>query len=78
MNLNLRKCTKVDLDTLITISKETFANTFRAGNNPEDLKDYITNAFEKSRILSEIENASSRFYFVYEDEVLVGYFKLNL
>ncbi|UII77527.1 GNAT family N-acetyltransferase [Flagellimonas sp. HMM57] len=77
MNLNLRRCTEADLETLITISKETFANTFKEGNKTEDLEDYITRAFDRSKILSEIKNINSRFYFVYDDGVLVGYFKLN-
>jgi ribosomal protein S18 acetylase RimI-like enzyme len=77
MDLSLKKCTLVDLDPLIEISRSTFITSFEKDNNPDDFKTYITSAFSKEKIRSELLNPHSTFYFVYLDDNLVGYFKLN-
>ena len=77
MDLSFKKCTLVDLDTLVEISRSTFITSFEKVNNPNDFKTYITSAFSKEKIKSELLNLNSTFNFVYLDDKLVGYFKLN-
>ncbi|WP_067029789.1 GNAT family N-acetyltransferase [Allomuricauda sp. CP2A] len=77
MNLSFRQCTISDLDTLVIISKDTFAAAFEKDNDPADFQDYIQNAFSPEKLNKELENPNSIFYFVFDDETLVGYFKLN-
>lgn len=77
MNLTFRSCTNLDLEELAGISRETFAAAFEQANDPEDFKKYMDVAFNNRKLLSELENENSRFYFVFEKEELVGYFKLN-
>jgi len=77
MDLSFKKCTLLDLDLLAEISKSTFISSFEKVNNPNDFKTYITSAFSKEKIKSELLNLHSTFYFVYLDDDLVGYFKLN-
>ncbi|WP_298923272.1 GNAT family N-acetyltransferase [uncultured Allomuricauda sp.] len=77
MNLNFRRCTNLDLEVLVDISRETFVAAFEEANDPQDFKKYIGFAFNKEKVLSELENENSRFYFVFEKDELVGYFKLN-
>lgn len=77
MDLSFKKCTVADLDSLVEISKSTFITSFEKVNNPDDFKTYITSAFEKEKVKSELLNPHSTFYFAYLDEKLVGYFKLN-
>lgn len=78
MSLTFRKCNGRDLDTLVAISKETFVDAFEKDNNPDDFQDYIKKAFAPDKVASELNNKESLFYFVYEDNLLVGYFKLNV
>ena len=77
MQLVFKKCSVNDLDQLVQISKATFIDAFKADNNPDDFKVYIDFAFSKSKLTEELKNQFTRFYFVYADNKLVGYFKLN-
>ncbi|GLU43147.1 GNAT family N-acetyltransferase [Allomuricauda sp. NBRC 101325] len=75
--LSLRKCTISDLEALVLISKETFIDAFEKDNDPVDFQNYLQQAFALHRIASELDNPHSHFYFVHDDNSLVGYFKLN-
>lgn len=77
MDLKLQRCNTSDLGRLIIISKTTFIDAFEKDNNPEDFKAYVDFAFEKSKLLGELKNLDTTFYFVYKDFDLVGYLKLN-
>lgn len=77
MQLHFKKCTLTNLEELVEISRETFINAFEKDNNPEDFKNYISSAFEKTVIAKQLSNRNSFFYFVFNNEQLVGYFKLN-
>jgi ribosomal protein S18 acetylase RimI-like enzyme len=77
MQLVFKKCSVNDLDQLVQISKSTFIDAFEADNNPDDFKVYIDFAFNKSKLTEELENPFTTFYFVYADNDLVGYIKLN-
>ncbi len=78
MQLHFRKCEPSDLERLIDIAKTTFVAAFEKDNEPEDFKAYVNMAFEKENILGQLINQDSSFYFVFMDEHLVGYFKLNV
>lgn len=65
------------LDILTKISRSTFIDAFKNANHPEDFKRYIDEAFSEKQIESEILNPNSEFYFVYREDTLVSYFKLN-
>jgi len=77
MQLQFKKCTFSDLNTLVQISKKTFVDAFEVVNNPDDFKTYIDFAFKKSKIVEQLNNPNSSFYFVFKNAQLVGYFKLN-
>jgi ribosomal protein S18 acetylase RimI-like enzyme len=66
-----------DLNILVEISRNTFIDAFEKDNDPNDFRDYINNAFSKSSIKQQLINPESKFYFVYKNNSLVGYFKLN-
>ena len=78
MDLSFRECKISDLDILVKISKDTFVVAFEKDNNPADFQDYIQKAFSPDRLKKEVENPNSIFYFVFDNETLVGYFKLNM
>lgn len=66
-----------DLDRLVMIAKKTFVDAFEQDNNPTDFQEYVEIAFSKVQLKKELENPRSVFYFVFDTEVMVGYFKLN-
>jgi ribosomal protein S18 acetylase RimI-like enzyme len=66
-----------DIDALLSLSKKTFYDAFEQVNNPEDFEAYTSVAFHPGKILSEINNPHSAFYFAIIDDQKVGYIKLN-
>jgi ribosomal protein S18 acetylase RimI-like enzyme len=77
MNINLRKCTLLDLDELREIAYKTYDDTFRHLNTPENMQAYLDTAFDRGRLQAELEDPDSAFYFLLLDGALAGYLKLN-
>ncbi len=77
MNLRLKKCDTNALDELVEISRTTFIKAFEKDNDPIDFKKYIEISFAPKKIQSELLNPDMQFYFVYLNDDLVAYFKLN-
>ncbi len=77
MKLSIRACTIEDLAVLRNFSYMTFDDTFRPMNSPSTMDDYMKQAFDMTRLRDELLNIHSSFYFLYADEQLAGYFKLN-
>jgi ribosomal protein S18 acetylase RimI-like enzyme len=77
MNLSYKICTENELQMLVDISISTFISAFEKHNNPEDFKAYMKKAFSKGQLHKELLDANTKFYLVYYESNLVGYFKLN-
>ena len=73
----LRKCTKKDVDVLCRFAAETYSDTFSPLNSAENMELYLNTAFSQNKLLSELQNSSSEFYFSYSDGTLSGYLKIN-
>lgn len=74
----IKKVTLADIDKLIAISKETFTDTFAKYNSKEELDKYIEDNLNYSILSSELKNDDSSFYFIYLDQEIAGYLKLNV
>ncbi|MEW9110054.1 GNAT family N-acetyltransferase [Cytobacillus gottheilii] len=77
MTLRIKKCTLEDLQTLQEISIETFNATFKDQNSPENMKAYLERAFNLKQLEKELSNNSSQFFFVYFNNEIAGYLKIN-
>ena len=77
MRLFLRSCTSEDLDTLREVSIKTYYETFAYLNTPEDMQAYLDEAFEINKLQYELNDPNSAFFFLYFNDVLAGYLKLN-
>lgn len=77
MTIQLKKCTIEAIEQLREISIETFTDTFGAYNTPEDLAAYLEKANNLAQLTKELQTPESEFYFLYEDNELAGYMKLN-
>jgi len=77
MTIALRTCTHEDLNKLQEISYDTFNETFKDQNSPENMNAYLAKAFTLEQIEKELSNISSHFFFVYFNNELAGYLKVN-
>jgi diamine N-acetyltransferase len=77
LELCIRPCSTSDLETLRQIGMTTFDETFREMNTPETMNLYLQEAFAHSKLLGELQNPFSQFFFLYVDGILAGYVKLN-
>ncbi len=73
----MNKCTVDDLYLLQEISIETFNDTFKDQNSPENMKSYLERAFNVNQLQMELANHSSEFYFIYLNKEHAGYLKVN-
>ena len=74
----IRACTVEDKSALKEIAYQTFDETFRADNKKENINEYLKNAFTDEKVLAELHNPDSFFYFIYYEDTLAGYLKLNI
>lgn len=77
MTLSFRKCVAGDLDALQAISVKTYYDTFAAVNTPENMEAYLQSAYNLPKLRRELADENSEFYFVYADDTLSGYLKIN-
>ena len=78
MTINIKKCNVEDLPKLLEISYETFNETFKKQNSPENIKAYLERAFNLKQLEKELSNISSQFFFVYLNNEVAGYLKINI
>lgn len=77
MKIQFTKCTTEDLDLLRDFSIRTYHETFAALNTPENMQAYLDEAFEVNKLRSEFNDPNSDFFFLYCNDMLAGYLKLN-
>lgn len=77
ISVRLKKCSHEDLKILQEISIETFNDTFKDQNSPENMKAYLESAFHSNQLEKELSNISSQFFFVYFNHEVSGYLKVN-
>jgi len=78
MNITIKKCTLEDSRQLQEISYETFNDTFKDQNTPENMKAYLEKAFNLKQLEKELLNVSSQFFFIYFNNEVAGYLKVNM
>ncbi|MEH6955364.1 GNAT family N-acetyltransferase [Neobacillus drentensis] len=77
MTIILKKCTLEDSSKLQEISYETFNETFKDQNSPENMIAYLERAFNLNQLEKELSIISSQFFFVYFNNEVAGYLKVN-
>lgn len=76
-NIVLRKVMASDIQELQKISKQTFLETFSVNNTEENMKKYLEESFSVEKLMSELTDANSDFYFALIENDVIGYLKLN-
>lgn len=77
MTINIKRCTFEDSRKLQEVSCETFNETFKHQNSPENMNAYLERAFNLKQLEKELSNISSQFFFVYFNNEVAGYLKVN-
>ena len=77
MKVALKKCTLNDLFTLKELSIINYVDTYGQDNTPVNMAKYIDKSFSVEKLSREIINENSGVYFMYIDDMLGGYVKLN-
>lgn len=67
-----------DYKTVQKISKETFYETFSESNSEEDMQTYLEESFSDNKIKQQLLNNGSFFFIAYDENVPIGYLKINL
>lgn len=77
MEFTFKQCTLDDAHALHDISYRTYHETFAHMNTPSSMETYLEKAFDINKLRGELSDSNSLFYFLYADEALAGYLKLN-
>lgn len=73
----IRKITHNDIKELQEIGRQTFFETFSAGNTEDNMKKYLDEGFSLEKLAAELNNPNTEFYFASLDNKVIGYLKLN-
>ncbi len=76
-NIKIKLCTIKDIALLQELSINTYVQTFEKFNSSTIMKAYLNDAFNLEKLKKELLNSNSAFYFLYKDERLAGYLKVN-
>ena len=76
-NIDIVKVTLNDIKQLQKIGKQTFFETFSAGNTEENMKKYLDEGFSIEKLTTELNDKNTEFYFATLDKNVIGYLKLN-
>jgi len=75
--MNIRLATIDDLNTLQSIARITFFETFAHLNSAENMRNYLDKDLSMEKLRDELMNRNSSFYLAEEKGETMGYLKLN-
>jgi len=75
--MKIRKINIDDLEALRNLSIQTFKEAFEEVNTEEDMQKYLDENLSIEKLISELENPNSEFYFAENNDEILGYLKLN-
>jgi len=78
MQVSFKPILEEDIDHLRDIAVKTFIHSYEHLNTLSNFNWYIQKAFTVEKLLSEIRNDESYYYFVHFGKDIVGYLKLNI
>jgi len=77
MSYQIKRCSKDKLDALREISIETYYDTFADSNSEQLMQSYLNEAMSIEKLTTELNQPNSYFYFIYSDQHLAGFLKVN-
>jgi hypothetical protein len=76
-DLKFVKLNSGDVKELEQISKQTYFNSFSWGNSPENMRAYLEGSLSEEKLLEEVRESKSEFYFAEVNHKTIGYLKVN-
>lgn len=76
--IEIKRVTPDDIVQLQNIGRQTFSETFAAVNSEENMNKYLEEAFSADKLIDEINNKDSQFYFATLDNKVMAYLKINV
>lgn len=76
-NIEIKRVFHSDIEQLQKIGKQTFSETFSAGNSEENMAKYLEEGFSLDKLTTELNDQNSEFYFAVFENSIIGYLKLN-
>lgn len=73
----VKRATANDIEALQAVGRQTFFETFASENTEADMQKYLVEGFAQEKLVAELSNPNSEFYFVLLDGSVIGYLKLN-
>ncbi len=77
MEISIKIAEKADSIEVAKVGRETFYETWKDVNTPEDMTIYLAKAFKDETIANELESANNTFLLAYSDNKVVGFVKLR-
>ena len=75
--IEITKVNLNEIDQLQKIGRQTFQETFSESNSKENMKSYLEKGFSKEKLIAELTEKNSEFYFSSIDGEINGYLKIN-
>ena len=75
--IDIVRVTPDDIEQLQKIGRQTFSETFCAGNTEENMRKYLDEGFSFEKLTAELSDDNAEFYFAKLDSIVIGYLKLN-
>jgi len=74
---NLSQITEQELESLQEIGKQTFFETFADSNDEDNMRLYLDENFSLEKLKQELNTQGSEFYFIKQEQLPIGYLKIN-
>lgn len=75
--MEIRKVSLSEIKQLQEIGRQTFYETFSAGNTVENMTRYLNEGFSTDKLTAELNDKNAEFYFALLDKAVIGYLKVN-
>ncbi len=75
--IEIKKVTLNDIAELQQIGRVTFSETFSSGNTAENMQNYLEEGFSNEKLITELKDENSEFYFAMLANEVIGYLKIN-
>lgn len=76
-SIDIQEVTLDNIDQLQNIGRQTFYETFSAGNSEENMAKYLEEGLSIEKLTAELSDNNAEFYFATLNDNVIGYLKLN-
>lgn len=76
-NITVRQAYAADVDTIVSLGRKTFVETYGDTNKKEAVAAYVDQMFNHERIEKEVNTFGERFFITYVGDLPVGFTKLS-